>query len=85
MSHFFDKELDEEIKSTLQKKTWNALDKCFKWQFIEAYLLNIPWMTKQDMKCIKETFSKGNLGQVVFNNKERHITTLGLEVRGQVI
>lgn len=85
MSQIFDQELDDEIKITMKKKSWNMLDKCFKWQFIEAYLLNIPWVTKPDIKHVRDVFSKGNLCQIVFNNKERHITTLGLEVRGQAI
>lgn len=69
---------DNEIKSAMSRKTWAAMDKCFKWQFINDYLTDIPGIADADVALIKTMFTRNKLPLVVFDNKERKIRSLGV-------
>jgi hypothetical protein len=73
---------EDEIKVAFSKKSWNALDKCFKWQYIGTYLEAIPGVSEVDIAGIKTLFVQNKLKDVVFNNKERCIKTLNLVING---
>ena len=73
---------EDEIKVAFSKKSWNALDKCFKWQYIETYLVALTWMSEVDIAGVKVLFVQNKLKDVVFNNKERCIKTLNLVING---
>jgi hypothetical protein len=64
-----------EINKTLAKKSWNSLDICFKWKYIESYLSSYDWILPQHIEDIKKLFLSKQL-VVKFNNKERRIETL---------
>jgi len=71
---------EDEIKKVMSKKSWNAMDKCFKWIFIDSYLatFNLP---EQDVANIKISFTQNKLKKIEFSNKERRIVTLNLVLR----
>jgi hypothetical protein len=70
---------DNEIKKVLAKKTWNSMDKCFKWGFIQDYLVEFEWITDEKIAAIKGLFMSNAMKEIVFSNKERKITSLNIE------
>ena len=76
---------DTEIKSTMSRKTWTAMDKCFKWQFINDYIASIAWIVEDDVAMVKMLFANNKLPHVIWNAKERRITSLGLNIRNKTI
>ena len=76
---------NQEIKVALSKKTWTAMDKCFKWQFIDTYLNAFPWIAQDDKSLVKDMFVHNKLVGLIFDNKGRCIKTLGIVVKTHVI
>ena len=73
---------ETEIKKVMSKKTWNTMDKCFKWLFIDVYLKGITNpLSEIDIANIKTMFTQNKLKQIEFNNKERRIVSLNIVVR----
>jgi hypothetical protein len=70
---------DNEIKKALLKKTWNSMDKCFKWGFIQDYLVEFEWITDEKIAAIKGLFMSNAMKEIVFSNKERKIISLNIE------
>lgn len=68
----------QEITKTITKKSWNTLDKCFKWQFIEKYLAAFPWIVQADLNLVKDKFTQNQLVHIVFNNKSRCVESIGI-------
>lgn len=71
---------EDEIKIAFSKKSWNALDKCFKWQYIGTYLESLA-LSDVDVATIKVLFVQNKLKEVVFNNKERIIKSLNIVIK----
>ena len=71
---------EDEIKIAFSKKSWNALDKCFKWQYIGTYLESLA-LSDVDVATIKLLFVQNKLKEVVFNNKERIIKSLNIVIK----
>lgn len=72
---------NQEIKVALSKKTWTAMDKCFKWQFIDTYLNAFPWIAQDDKSHVKDMFVHNKLVGLIFDNKGRCIKTLGIMIK----
>ena len=72
--------IEDEIKIAFSKKSWNALDKCFKWQYIGTYLESLA-LSDVDVATIKLLFVQNKLKEVVFNNKERIIKSLNIVIK----
>jgi len=70
---------DNEIKFALGKKSWAAMDKCFKWQFITEYLTaTAANIDPLEIVAIKQKFTQGSLCNIIFDSKERKIKTIGI-------
>jgi len=70
---------DDEIKKVMARKTWTAMDKCFKWLFIDSYLKDHDICIK-DIANVKVMFSENKLKNIEFSNKERRILSLNITV-----
>ena len=76
---------NQEIKIVLSKKSWTLMDKCFKWQFIDKYLSTFSWVGTSDVEHVKDMFTKNQITNLEFSNKERCIKSLGLVINDHAI
>ena len=72
--------LEIDIQTTMKKKSWNALDLCFKWKYIQEYLKGFDWVAEADVDTVKALLSKKQLINIVYNTKTQCISKLGITV-----
>lgn len=73
--------LDRETELAMKKKSWNLMDMCFKWRYILNYLENLG-INEKDSIMIKDLFIKKQLTNIIFNSKEKKITSLSIDWNG---
>lgn len=81
--------LDRETAIAMKKKSWNLMDMCFKWKYITMYIDTLKTngliINDNDLIYIKDLFIKKKLPNIVYNSKEKCITSLSLDWKGSSI
>lgn len=78
-----DLEVNQYLESMKEKhlaRSWKMLDMNFKWNYISDYL-NIQNVNDENMiNIVKEMLTSNRLKNVVYDNKKRIITSLGIKL-----
>lgn len=76
--------LGKDIDNLLVKKKWKDLGACFKWKFIENYLITLDFSDKDKM-LISKAFKDKLLINVEYDIKTNTISKLNYEINGVIV
>ena len=72
--------IDKEVANACKKKSWNALDVCFKWKLIQEYINQLDNNDELLLEIVKKAFKQKKLETVEYDNKEYKIKKLNFFV-----
>ena len=72
--------IDKEVANACKKKSWNALDVCFKWKLIQEYVNDLNRNDELLLDIVKTAFKLKKLENIEYNKKEYKIKKLNLSV-----
>lgn len=70
--------IEGEMQRARLKQSWNKMDKCFQWQFVQEYLDTVPGISVSDKEKIMKMFKSEKLADIVYNTKLKKIDKLNL-------